>query len=185
MSPKFSNPYKQAAEFSSPDKTLLSLCCGNGLEFNKTNAQEITAVDIVPEYLAVVNEKFPHVKTVKSDVLKFIKKQKDDSFDLINILDGIEHLTKKNGLELIKEMKRVCREQIILFTPDGFSKNEPHDAWDIHAEHGDHYQKHLSGWTEEELTDLGFRYVEGWYFHSPHNVEYRAIMMRYVKESEL
>lgn len=175
---KFANPYTLAAEYSK-SKKLLSLCCGNGLEFDKIKTDDITAVDIVPEYLEVVKEKFPHIKTVKSDVLRFLRKQPDDSYDVINILDGIEHLTKKRGLELIKEMKRVAKEQIILFTPDGFSKNEPHHAWGIEA--GDKYQRHLSGWTEDELQDLGFSYVEGWYFHSPHNEQYRAIMTRYIK----
>ena len=169
------NPYTVAGKYSA-DKKLLSLCCGNGMEFKKIKSEDITAVDIVPEYLAEVNKNFPYIKTVESDVLKFTKKQEDDSFEIINILDGIEHLTKERGAELIEEMKRVAPE-IILFTPDGFSKNEPHHAWGIEA--GDKHQKHLSGWTEEELTKLGFNYVEGWYFHSPHDVEYRAIMMRW------
>lgn len=173
------NPYTFIRE-PSRGKKLLSLCCGIGLEFKGLQTEDVTAVDIVPEYLEEVKKKYPFVKTVHSDVLKFVKKQTDNSYDVISILDGIEHLTKARGLKLINEMKRVCKEQIILFTPDGFSKNEPHHAWGIEA--GDEEQRHKSGWTEEELADLGFRYLEGWYFHSPHNVLYRAIMMVYKKE---
>lgn len=173
------NPYSFIRE-PSRGKKLLSLCCGIGLEFKGLKTEDVTAVDIVPEYLAEVNKKYPFVKTVESDVLKFIKKQPDNSYDVISILDGIEHLTKPRGKKLIEEMKRVCKEQIILFTPDGFSRNEPHHAWGIEA--GDHEQVHKSGWTEDELTDLGFRYLEGWYFHSPHNEQYRAIMMCYKKD---
>lgn len=176
------NPYSFIRE-PSRGKKLLSLCCGIGLEFKGIHTEDVTAVDIVPEYLAEVNKKYPFVKTVLSDVVDFLKTQEDNSYDVISILDGIEHLSKKRGKILIDEMKRVCKEQIILFTPDGFSKNEPHHAWGIEA--GDKHQRHLSGWAEDELTDLGFQYLEGWYFHSPHNVQYRAIMMRYVKDQDV
>lgn len=173
------NPYTFIRE-PSRNKKLLSLCCGIGLEFKGLQTDDITAVDIVPEYLEEVRNKYPSVKTVESDVLKFVKEQPDNSYDVISILDGIEHLTKARGRKLIEQMKRVCREKIILFTPDGFSKNEPHHAWGVEA--GDEEQRHKSGWTEGELTDLGFSYLEGWYFHSPHDVQYRAIMMCYTKE---
>ena len=80
-------------------------------------------------------------------------------------------------------MKRVARKQILLFTPqgpheDGYLKNEPHNAWGI--EGADHFQTHKSGWTVDELRDLGFELILSADDISQHGESYTALMMRYV-----
>lgn len=175
------NPYFYVRQACEGGQSLLALCCGNGMELRKLTTEDVTAVDIVPEYLDEVKRLYPFVKTVKQDALNYVENAADDSFDAISIIDGIEHFTKERGKRLIKEMKRVARKQVILFTPDGFVRNEPHDAWGIHAEHADEAQKHKSGWSQAELEKEGFMLVDEREYESHHGEQYRAIMMRYMK----
>jgi len=171
------NPYIYVRQACEGGKSLLSLCCGIGAEFKRLTTTRVTAVDIVPEYLEKVNEIYPHVKTVLRDAVDYTAEQPDKSVDVISIIDGIEHLTKQEGLRLIKEMKRVAKQQIIIFTPDGYTKNEPHHAWDVPA--GDEAQIHRSGWTRAELEGLGFKFLVSFKYTSAHGEKYRANVMRW------
>lgn len=179
------NPYKYVKEATDHGESLLSLCCGIGFELNNLNTQNVVAIDIAPQYLAKVKDRCPQANTVCSDSLEYMKAQPDSSMDVISIIDGIEHMDKKTGRELIKQMKRVARKKILLFTPqgrteDGYLRNEPHNAWGI--EGADHFQTHKSGWTEDELTELGFTIVEKVDGTSQHGEPYTALMFVYTKE---
>lgn len=133
----------------------MSVCCGIGIELKRMGeGTPITAVDIVPQYIDKFKEQIPWAQTHVSDALDFLKKQTAGSFDVVSCIDGVEHLTKKRGLELLKECKRVCRKKALIFTPQGRTKNEPKHTWGIDG--GDRYQKHLSGWTIPELAELGY-----------------------------
>ena len=176
------NPYYYIKESTDNGESLLSLCCGIGLELSGLSTQDVTAVDIAPQYLEQVAGRCPQAKTVCSDALKYLKKQPDHSVDVISIIDGIEHMPKKVGIKLIPELKRVAKKEILLFTPqghveDGYLKNEPHNAWGI--EGADEHQRHLSGWTVDELSDLGFKVILTADDVSQHGDPYTALMMRY------
>ncbi len=178
------NPYPYIYEATSNGESLLSLCCGIGFELSHLSTQDVTAVDIAPQYLEQVQGRCPQAKTVCSDALDYIKEQPDNSVDVISIIDGIEHMDKKSGLEVIKHMKRVCRKQILLFTPqgpgeDGYLRNEPHNAWGI--EGADHHQTHKSGWTMDELEKLGFKPILLASDTSQHGEPYTAMMVTYIK----
>lgn len=173
------NPYTYVREATEDGKSLLSLCCGIGLELSGLPG-EVTAVDIVPQYLEQVKHRCPQAKTVCSDALSFAKSQPTDSFDVVSIIDGIEHMDKETGLKLVREMKRITRNKILLFTPEGYLRNEPHNAWGI--EGADEHQTHKSGWTRLELKDLGFQLVESADGISQHDEPYTALMTIYTKE---
>lgn len=178
------NPYYYVQEATKNGESLLSLCCGIGLELNDLATQDVTAVDMAPQYLAEVRHRCPQAKTVESDALAYLKSQPAKSVDVISIIDGIEHMDKATGKKVIKEMKRVAKKEILLFTPqgpgpDGYLKNEPHNAWGI--EGADHFQTHKSGWTVEELTDAGFDLIISAGDISQHGEPYNALMMRYLK----
>jgi len=170
------DPYKYVFDATENGESLLSLCCGVGKELEGLYTNDIVAVDIVPQYL----ERIPAGSPVLSDALKYTEKQKDNSVDVISIIDGIEHMDKKTGLKLIDEMKRVARREIFLFTPegpaeDGYLKNEPHNAWGI--EGADEHQTHKSGWTQFELEELGFDLLARQSDTSQHGEPYHALMM--------
>jgi ubiquinone/menaquinone biosynthesis C-methylase UbiE len=179
------SPYEFIRLCTKNGESLLSLCCGIGLELKNLNTSNITAVDISPQYIAEVSKKYPHVKAIQSDVLEYISKQPDNSVDVISFIDGIEHMTKKTGLKVLEHIKRVTRKRVILFFPEGINetgylRNEPHNAWDI--EGSDEFQKHKSGWKDEEVKALGFTGVSKTLETSQHNEPYYALMFEYIKE---
>lgn len=169
-------PYFYVRQATENGESLLSLCCGDGREFKGLKTTEVTAVDIFPDYLVRVSELYPHVKVVESDATDYIKKAPTNSVDIISLIDAIEHLTKKNGLTVLKESKRVARKQVLVFTPEGFIKNEPHDAWGIYG--GDKYQKHISGWEIPELEALDYKLIAKQADVSQHGDPYNALMFR-------
>lgn len=177
------NPYKFVREATENGESLLSLCCGIGLELSGLSTEKVTAVDIAPQYLEKVKDRCPQARTECYDSLEYLKTQPSESVDVISIIDGIEHMDKKTGLKLIDEMKRVAKQKILLFTPeghkeDGYLKNEPHNAWGI--EGADHHQTHKSGWTRLELKDLGFQILDTQASVSQHDEPYTAIMAEFV-----
>lgn len=178
------NPYNFVKQATENGESLLSLCCGIGLELSNLNTQSIVAVDIAPQYLEQIKNRNPHATTVQSDALEYLKEQPDNAFDVISIIDGIEHMDKQTGLELIPHLKRVAKKEVLLFTPqghgdDGYLKNEPHNAWGI--EGADHFQTHKSGWTALELKDLGFEMLDKADDISQHGEPYTALMFAYRK----
>ena len=57
---------------------------------------------------------------------------KDKSVDLLICTEVIEHLSKKDGLRLISEIKRVCRGRAIISTPNVFFDNPENEDEDVH-----------------------------------------------------
>jgi len=169
------NPYQFVTDAVGQDDTLLSLCAGVGYELNGVQG-EITAVDIYQPHLDVINIHYPNVKTVCSDILDYLKTLPDDSFDVISLIDAIEHLTKKRGLAVLKECNRVAKREILIFTPKGFVKNEPHNAWGI--EGNDKYQEHKSGWEPEELAKFGYEVIRSEPSTSQHGENFTEMMYR-------
>lgn len=172
------NPYVYVQEATDNGESLLSLCCGIGYELRDLHTKDITAVDIAEQYISEVKKHYPEVKAVVSDACEYIKSAPSKSVDVISILDGIEHLEHGKGLEVIENMKRVARKEILLFTPDGYLKNEPHNAWGI--EGADEHQTHKSGWSALELKDLGFEIIQTFENVSQHGEKFTEIMARYV-----
>lgn len=78
---------------------------------------------------------------------------RSDSFDVILALEVIEHLTKDEGMEFLKDLDRVNRRQVIISTPIGFT-----EMYDYHSES----QKHLSGWFPSEFQRIEYK-VRGSY----------------------
>jgi ubiquinone/menaquinone biosynthesis C-methylase UbiE len=178
------NPYTYVKQSTEQGESLLSLCAGIGMELAESNSKDITAVDIAPQYLEKLNQTHPNVQTVCSDVYDYLFTEPTNSVDIISIIDGIEHMPKAQGLKVIRQMKRVARKQILLFTPqghgdDGYLRNEPHDAWGISG--ADEHQTHKSGWTLEELQDLGFELIQSAEDTSQHGEPYTALMMKWDK----
>ncbi len=77
----------------------------------------------------------------------------DKSFDCIMAMDFIEHLNKEDGLKLLAVITKIAKKKIILYTPNGFLEQGP--------EYGNPWQQHLSGWSAQEMSAMGYQ-VTGW-----------------------
>ena len=72
-------------------------------------------------------------------------------FDIILLLEVIEHDTKEESIKLIKSLEKRMNHGglMIVSTPDGFSEGAKGYA-------GNDANKHMSGWSRTELQDLGY-----------------------------
>jgi|TARA_Y100000294_G_C8540657_1_gene331026 ubiquinone/menaquinone biosynthesis C-methylase UbiE len=73
---------------------------------------------------------------------------REKSFDTVLCLNLVEHLKKKEGVILLKEVERIARKQVILYLPVGYLP-QPHKDKNI-------YLEHKSGWIPQELEKKGY-----------------------------
>lgn len=74
-----------------------------------------------------------------------------EKYDLILVMDIIEHLPKETGEEVLRKLLRKTK-WIIVSTPNGF--------YEQGAEFGNERERHLSGWTNEDFDN--FSTVKAW-----------------------
>ena len=156
------NPYAYYREMCKEGSNNLDLMSGNGFCIPYITNDSFTFVDVYQPYLNSLIQKKANARTACIDSVEFLKNSDDKSFDVVSCIDGLEHLTKERGLELLKEMERVAKKKIYIFTPEaisesGMTHNAPVDTWGIKG--GDEYQKHLSGWKLAEMESLGYKLI--------------------------
>lgn len=80
------------------------------------------------------------------------------SVDSVFLVDVIEHVEREAALKCLDRLKRISRQQIVLFTPVGYMDQEPlEDNLDAWGMGGAEWQRHKSGWTPED-----FPVTDGW-----------------------
>jgi hypothetical protein len=127
--------------------SILDLGCGRNSRVKFVNAPFKVGVDAFKPYLEESRRKKVHHKYILKDITKL--KMKPKSFDAVIALDAIEHLNRKDGLRLIRNMENWAKEKIIIFTPNGFVNQQEYD--------GNLLQLHKSGWTLDDFKKLGFK----------------------------
>lgn len=140
-------------ELSNND-TVLDLGCGYNSPIQHCNVSFSTGVELFEPYLQESRKKSIHKEYIKADVRKVEFKPK--SFDVILCLEVLEHLTKKEGCELIEKMEKWAKKEIIITTPNGYLYQDGYD--------NNLLQEHKSGWSVDELKNLGFKTygMNGW-----------------------
>lgn len=88
---------------------------------------------------------------VECDVRDISKHFRPQQFDACVAIDLIEHVTKADGMELIRSMETIAKKRVIFFTPNGFLPQQ-------HSTNDD-LQEHLSGWEVPEMQKLGYRVI--------------------------
>ena len=130
--------------------TLLDVGCGDNspVQFLAPDIYKV-GVDIFEPSIEASKKKKIHSDYVKLNVLEIGDYFEESSFDCAVASDLIEHLEKKDGYELIKQMEKVSRKRIIIFTPNGFLKQGEYNQ--------NPWQVHHSGWTPDEMEGMGFK----------------------------
>lgn len=134
-------------------ETVLDLGCGlrsplhnlkGDSRFSKLHS---IGVDIFSPYLLENANNNPiHSEYVNKDIFEI--SYPDKSIDVTLMFDVIEHFEKDKFLEFLPKLEKMTKK-IIIITPNGFVEQGEYD--------GNEHQKHLSGWTVAEMTNLGFK----------------------------
>lgn len=136
-------------------QTVLDIGCGTSSPLRFIPATRKFGIDADKVILETAKKNKTHDAYYLGDVKNISTMFKPKQFDACIALDVIEHLSKTDGHKLIKDMEKIARKKIVIFTPNGFlSQNHPTN----------HFAVHRSGWTAEEMTRLGF-HVTGMFGH--------------------
>jgi len=150
--------------------SILDIGCGDGRNFNPTSGI----------YVGIDGNN--RILSYKPETINFLMDYDfsdgnipflDKTFDVVLLIDVIEHLEKDKAVLLLKEAERIARERIIIYTPDGFleqneeegKKRDPtFDEKDIHR----------CGFDRQELENMGY-VIEVFPGDDVHNREYHAL----------
>lgn len=131
-------------------RSVLDIGCGSNSPLAKINKHFLsTGIDIHKPSIEISKKNKIHDTYKIGDVFMIDVLFKGKKFEAVVALDLIEHLPRQKGRELLKKMTDIAMKKVILLTPNGFVEQIPYD--------GNSFQKHLSGWTVEDFTKLGFR----------------------------
>lgn len=155
--PFFPTYYGELEKSVSGSKSLLDIGCGTQSPIQAFSDKVIcTGVDAHAPSIKISKNKGIHKKYVLSTAKNLLTKFKKKSFDCVFACEIIEHMTKKEGKELIKIMEKLARKKIVIITPNGFVPQKPYG--------GNPWQEHKSGWGSKEMKKMGFKVVglRGW-----------------------
>ncbi|MDD5638907.1 MAG: methyltransferase domain-containing protein [Candidatus Pacebacteria bacterium] len=130
-------------------ESVLDLGCGKNSPLRNIKKDFYSiGIDLSKEDIKKSKKLKIHNEYRLMNVLDIDKFFPEKSFDVIIALDLIEHLSKKEGRLLIQKMEKLARKKVIIFTPNGFVKQE--------ATTNNPFQKHKSGWDCSEMKQLGY-----------------------------
>ena len=158
-----------AAQIVEEADSCLDIGCGRGA-FQWLRGFDAVGCDIYPLNLAIARDKNYYEDVLACDIRALPFKAK--SFDVAICVEVIEHLEKKEGLELIKKMEKIARRQVIITTPWGYMPLEERDD--------NPHLNHLSGWTPAEFEKMGYKVYPFYYPRYPAGRGKIQIIARYL-----
>lgn len=135
-------------------KSLLDLGCGPGKIMSmikyRTKVGNAVGLDLYAPALENCKIEGKFNQLILSDIREV--KYPAKSFDVVLANQVIEHLNKKEAMQLIRNMERIAYGQVIISTPIGEIEDPEH--------HGNKYQKHQSSFIPSDFEKMGYKTVK-------------------------
>lgn len=131
-------------------ESVLDVGCGGSSPLGKVKKTfRSVGLDIFEPSIKKSKKAKIHDDYKLGDIKKVNTFFKPKSFDAVVALDIIEHLTRKEGLDLLEKIEKIAKKEIIILTPNGFTNQDPYD--------NNPFQIHKSGWTAGDFRKRGYR----------------------------
>jgi Methyltransferase domain len=127
---------------------VLDVGCGSSLTMRHLGVPHPVGIEGYQPTFEEAKRRNTHDELVLGNVTDLARYFQPRQFDGCVAVDVIEHLTKADGLQLMKNMESLARKKVVLFTPSGFLPQ-------AHTDQGD-LQEHLSGWEPDEMKSYGY-----------------------------
>ncbi|MDP1671025.1 MAG: class I SAM-dependent methyltransferase [Alphaproteobacteria bacterium] len=134
--------------------SVLDVGCGLSFKTQYIKADIRVGVDAYRPYLEKIDATVPYV-CINADAQQIDSLFLHKSFDIVALLDIVEHLEKSDALELIEQAGELARRAVVIETPLCILPQN----MDILGLGGDHYQTHRCGFEAEELEAMGYEIV--------------------------
>jgi SAM-dependent methyltransferase len=129
-------------------ESVLDLGCGSSspLEYCK-NVKRSAGVEVFGPAIEKSKKRKIHTEYVEKKVEEVDFPEK--SFDAVILIELLEHLPQNAGCEMLSKAEKWARKRVIVSTPNGFFPQNEYG--------GNPFQKHLSGWSLDEMKKRGYR----------------------------
>src|SRR5258706_2513790 len=136
-------------------KTVIDLGCGDGkiIKIIGKKQWDITGIDIYASSLKQAKRTGMYTTLIKGNLVTVCKKliKEKKKYDLVFCSQVIEHITRKDGEEILALAEKLAKKRIYFGTPNGFM-HQP----EVFIK-GNPHQHHKSGWTIEDFEKRGYR----------------------------
>jgi len=136
-------------------KSILDIGCGQGLPMQlikiRMRPKETVGVDIFKPYIEEAESKKIHDRYLIVDIRKKLP-FKEKSFDVVIALQVLEHLDKKDAIDLLNKMEKIAKRQVIVATPIGHMKHPEVD--------NNPYQVHKSEFYPQDFQKRGYKILK-------------------------
>lgn len=132
-------------------QSLLDIGCGTNSEVRhlKNHPMKKIGLEIFPAAIEESKKKKIHDEYVCGDAKEMDRLFPFKSIDCVISMDMVEHLEKKEALELIKKMENVAKKIMIIQTTSGF--------WPQREVDGNSFQIHRCGFSATEFRSMGYK----------------------------
>ena len=128
--------------------SVLDVGCGAAPTLRQLGVSHCVGIDGYQPALDEATRLNTQDELVHGDVGDLTRHFRPGQFDACIAMDVIEHLSKEDGLKLMRNMELIAKSKVVFFTPNGFLSQK-------HAADSD-LQEHLSGWEAVEMRRHGY-----------------------------
>lgn len=139
-------------ELVGPNDTVLDLGCGIMMHTREGfKCKSVLGVDGCRAYLYEISPDFPVIHHNITNLDMFLTQ----SFDVVLLIDVVEHLKHEDAINLLNTVKGIARKKVIGLTPKEFVENHESakNAWGMGE---NELQEHLSLVNHEDLVRAGY-----------------------------
>ncbi|MEM2146087.1 MAG: class I SAM-dependent methyltransferase [Candidatus Jordarchaeaceae archaeon] len=136
---------------STEQKVVLDIGCGRGvwgflIRNSARKLRSLIGIDVSRDYLLLAKKHASYDDLILASAGNLPLKQK--SVNIVVAIEVVEHLSKREGYTLLKEIDRVTTDFALLTTPNGFLEvKTPSNIFEVHK----------SGWNPNELKSEGYQ----------------------------